>query len=609
METVFADVLVVGLGPSGLTAVNCLAQLGVSAIGVSKYSGPAHTPRAHVTNQRTMEVFRDLGLEERVKEVGWPLSYLSNNVFATSMAGVELGRYRSYGTRIDRLSDYAAASPAPAMNIPQHVMEPVLLAAARETGADVRYYHELVHIEQTEDEVTSRIRKRDTGEEYLVRSRYVIGADGANSRVAQQLGFEFAGEAGLRGMLNAWIEADLTEFTSYRPAVIYSLSEPDATRGVHVATLISVRPWTEWSLLGGWDSPEPPTEAEILAVARRAIGRDDVPVRVKSITTWQVNNIVATEYRKGRVFLAGDAAHRHPPAGGLGTNTSVQDSYNLAWKIAMVTAGKAGEGLLQSYHDERRAVGEQVVRRAITSWKASVAMAKGLGLQEGQSLEEGWAVIRELCEGSPEGAERRARLRAAMKLQDYRSNAIGVDLGQKYVSNAVINEVPAFLEPERDPDLFYQPTTRPGAFLPHAWIERDRERVSTLDIVGKGRFALVTGVAGAAWEEAAAEVSAELDIDIDIRRIGLRCVNDDVVGEWEAVREVGDGGAILVRPDRYVAWRAVDLAADAKAQLLSVFRRILALDPIDGATQRAAVQDGASPSRDREHVAEPQLTR
>lgn len=604
METVFTDVLVVGVGPSGLTAVNALADLGVSAIGLSKYSGTAHTPRAHLTNQRTMEVFRDLGVADRVAEVGWPLTQLSNNVFATSIAGMELARYRSYGTSADRLSDYAAASPIAGMNIPQHVMEPALLAAAREKGVEVRYRHELVHIEQTEDEVVSRIRNRDTGEEYLVRSRYVIGADGGNSRVAELLGFQFVGEAGLRGMLNAWIEADLTRFVSHRPAIIYSLTQPDETFGVHSSSLVSVRPWTEWSLLSAWGGAEPPSEAEVLALARRTIGTDDIPVQVKSITTWQVNNIVATEYRKRRVFLAGDAAHRHPPAGGLGTNTSVQDSYNLAWKLAAVLAGKAGDGLLESYHEERQPVGQQVVQRAITSWHAAQEVAKALGVHEGQSLEEGWAAINELYEGSPKGTERRARLREALRLQNYRSNAVGVDLGQKYVSSAVINETPPFLEPDRDPDLFYRPTTRPGGFLPHAWIERDREQVSTIDIVGKGRFGLIIGVGGDAWAEAAAQVAAELGIELDVRRIGLRCPYDDVVGEWEAVREVGDDGAILVRPDRYVAWRAMGLSAEPTVQLRAVLRRILALDG-----QAAEAPEVAASSQGSGGLGEPQLAR
>lgn len=577
METISTDVLVVGAGPSGLTAAACLADLRVPVIAISKHANTAHTPRAHITNQRTMEVFRDLGIEARVGEVGWRLSQLSNNVLATSMAGMELARYKSYGTGLDRLSDYAAASPCPGMNVPQHVMEPVLLAAAREKGADVRYHNELVRIEQSEHEVLCQVLERATGKEYSIRARYVIGADGGNSRVAQQLGFSFVGEAGLQSMFNAWIEVDLAAFTSHRPAVIYVLSQPARPRGFDTATFVNVRPWNEWSLLHPWDHAKgPPSEDVVLQAARTAIGKPDVPIRVKDVLTWQVNNIVATEYRKGRVFLAGDAAHRHPPAGGLGTNTSVQDSYNLSWKLAAVLSGKAGEDLLDSYHEERQPVGQQVVERAIMSWNAAAEMTAALGLKEGQSFEEGWSGLHEIYGDSPRASARRKQLRKAIEKQNGRSNAVGIELGQHYISRAVLNEAPPFFEPKRDPVLYYEPTTRPGAHLPHAWIEHERRQVSTLDIVGQRRFTLIVGIGGKPWAAAAAKVSAELGIELPVQFVGLRCPYDDVVGDWEAIREVGDDGAILVRPDRYIAWRSMDLPALPEDALRTALCRSLA---------------------------------
>lgn len=576
MQTIDVDVLVVGAGPSGLTAALALAAHGVSAISISKHSGTAHTPRAHITNQRTMEVFRDLGIEERMREIGWPLSSLNNNVMATSLAGMEIARYKSYGTAENRLSDYASASPCPPINAPQHAMEPVLLKAAREKGADIRFSSELVQIEQTAHAVLARIRQRDTGVEYTVRARYVIGADGARSQVAEQLGFVFVGEAGLRGMANSWLEVDLSKYTAHRPGVIYWIAQPGHEQWFGTASWINVCPWNEWSLLHPWDTAKGlPSEEEVVARARLTIGDPDLPIRVKAITTWQVNNVVATEYRKGRVFLVGDAAHRHPPSGGLGTNTSVQDSYNLAWKLAAVLSGKAGEGLLDSYNEERQPVGAQVVERAISSFNNMAILVDALGFKKEQSLEDGWAALHELYSDSPSASERRNKLAAAVELQNYRSNAIGIELGQRYKSRAIVDDGTPFPASTRDLQLYYEPTTHPGAYLPHAWIEHERKPMSTLDLVRPHQFSLIVGIGGEAWTRAATEVSAGLGINLSVYAIGLRCPYDDVTGDWAAIREVGDRGAILVRPDKFIAWRSMDGSESPVDELCAALRQVL----------------------------------
>lgn len=577
METIRVDVLVVGAGPAGLTAALTLASQGVQVMAISKYLGTAHNPRAHITNQRTIEVFRDLGIEDRIRAVGFPLSYLNHNVLATSFAGLEIARYRSYGTGPDRLSEYAVASPCPPINCQQHVMEPVLLAAARERGADVRYYHQLVHIEQTPDEVRARVLDRHTNAEFMVHARYAIGADGSRSTVAEQLDFRFLGEAGLRNMATSWLEVDLTKYCEHRPGVLYWIGRPGHEQWFGTATWACVKPFTEWLLLHPWGlSDAPPTEEAVLAKARLTIQDPDIPIRVKGIATWQVNNVVAAEYRKGRVFLAGDAAHRHPPAGGLGTNTSVQDSFGLAWKLAFVLKGKAGEALLDSYSEERQPIGAHVVHRANVSFKNTAALVEALGFTEGQSEEDGWAAINELYSDAPGAAGRREKLTAAIKLQDYRSNALGVDLGQRYTSRAIVAEPTPFLEPEGDPELHYRRTTHPGAPMPHAWIEHERKTLSTLDITGHGRFSLLVGVGGESWKAAAAEVAAELDIELPAFAIGLRCEYDDVTGDWAAAREVSDRGAILVRPDRFIAWRSMGPSQAPVDELRAALHRVLA---------------------------------
>jgi len=571
MRTIETDVFVVGTGPCGITAATLLATAGIRTVAVSRYSGPAHTPRSNYTSMRTLEVFRDLQIEEKVESAGHPLTFLRHNIMATSFAGMELMRYKSYGTRADLLSEYAAASPCVPHSILQHKLEPVLVEAARHRGVDVRFSTELVAIDQTPDLVRGRVWDRNTGEEYVVQAAYAIGADGARSTVAEQLGFDFEGETGLQNMVNLWIEADLAKYTAYRPGVLWRMAPPGQLGGIWLC----VEPWDEWLFLtaGTTDTPH----EELLERVRATIGDPDVDIRVKNSTAWQVNHLFAKEYRKGRIFVGGDAAHRHPPFGGLGSNTSIQDSYNLAWKLAHVLSGQAGSGLLDSYHDERQPVGKFVVERAMQSLHNSTAVDDALGLAPGQSADEMWAAIRTVFSDEAGAGEQRASLAAATRLQDYRSNSLGVEMGQpfRYDSRAVVDDGSPWPVVTRDAELHYQPTTHPGALLPHAWMEHDRQALSSHDLVGRGRFSLLVGIGGEAWQKAADAVAVELDLDLPVWMIGPRCEYDDVYGEWAEVREVGDHGALLVRPDHHIAWRAHELPSSPAAALQAALRQIL----------------------------------
>jgi 2,4-dichlorophenol 6-monooxygenase len=595
MRTMDTDVLVVGAGPTGLVASTIIATQGIPAITLARHPGTANQPRATVTNMRTIEVFRDLGIEDRVASIGNSLRFLKYNVQATSLAGMEIFRYTSYGTG-RRLSDYLAASPCEPLHAPQHVLEPVILTAAVERGADIRFSHELVEIEQSPDEVRARVLDRTKGEEYLICANYAIGADGSRSRVAEQLGFRFEGESGLKHMLNMWIEADLADYVAHRPAALFQIAQPQNISWVGTGSFMCVRPWNEWMITRSYDPTlgEPDTsDAAVTRFAHKMIGSHRPEVRVKGTSRWQVNHMVATQYRRGRVFLAGDAAHRHPPAGGLGSNTSIQDAFNLAWKLAYVVSGRAGAGLLDSYEQERRPVGEQVVQRAMKALAGQMKSVEALGLRPGQSADEGWCMLDELWSDAPSAAERRAAHRAAVKLQDYRSNALGVELGQRYTSCAVVGDGTPFPEPESDPELYYHPTTHPGGYLPHAWVEHDGHQLSTLDLAGHGRFCVITGIGGEPWAQAAAKVGAELGIDLPVYFVGARCEYDDVLSDWASVREIDDRGALLVRPDRHVAWRSVDRPQSPEDALRAALRQVLALnmrsDDVSNAKANAVV--------------------
>lgn len=573
MRELETDVLVVGAGPAGLTLAALLARAGVGALTVAKHAGTADSPRAHITNQRAVEVFRDLGIEARVAARALPQHLMGNQVFATAFAGREICRLMTWGAGEDRRADYASASPCAMCNVPQHVLEPLLLDAARGYGADIRFDHEVLAVGQDRDHAFARVRGRRSGEELRVRARYIVGCDGARSVVAEEGGFELEGEAGYGEAITVWIEADLERYARHRSGALFFVC--NGSEDVF-SIWTCVEPWNEWSTIfarHGLGANEMLSEASVMARVRAAIGDPSVEVKIKRISSWQFNHVVASRYRRGRLFLAGDAAHRHPPANGLGSNTSIQDSYNLAWKLALVVAGRADDSLLDSYDAERQPVGRQVVDRANRSVREMLPWLQALGLRPGQSAAETEALVDHLH--GPAGERQREELFAALDLMNGQFNAHGVEMGQRYASGAVLADGLPFPEPRRDADLFYEPSTRPGAPLPHVWLEQRLETVSTLDLCAYDRLTLLTGVDGDAWAGAAEQVSRETGVRVAPVSVRLGGDVNDVLGRWTRCREISDRGCLLVRPDRIVAWRSPEAVANPAQELGRVVRRIL----------------------------------
>src|SRR5246127_553586 len=410
MELIETDVLVVGAGPAGLTASALLARAGVRAIGITKYGGTADSPRAHITNQRTVEVLRDLGVEGLLREGAMPQDIMGTQIFATSFAGLELSRATAWGAGIDRKTDYERASPSAMCNISQHKLEPIILEAARRHGAKIRFNAELIDLHQDETGVTARIRDRLNDSEYEVRCKYLIGADGGRSLVASKIGFDFEGEFNIGEAISVWLDVDLTKFTAHRSGAIAFIAPQSSD--IWMSIWPCVTPWTEWNpffFRHGW-APGSTDETVLQGYIREAIGDPAVPFKIKKITRWQVNHVVAKKYRIGRVFLAGDAAHRHSPANGLGSNTSIQDSYNLAWKLALVLSGAADERLLDSYNDERQPIGRKVIDRAMKSHTEIEPWSEAAGLRPGMSKQDAKENIEQLFGESEIGEKRREAL-------------------------------------------------------------------------------------------------------------------------------------------------------------------------------------------------------
>jgi 2,4-dichlorophenol 6-monooxygenase len=350
--------------------------------------------------------------------------------------------------------------------------------------------------------------------------------------------------------------------------------------GIGMGLVRMVRPWNEWLIVWGYDinGPEPEVTPEFATgVARQLVGDPNLEIELLSASVWTVNNRYATRTTNGRVFCMGDAIHRHPPSNGLGSNTSIQDAFNLAWKLAMVLKGQAGERLLDSYNDERAPIAKQIVTRANQSIAEFGPIFEALGMGEGVDPVQMQKNLAARTEGTPAAETQRAAIRKAIAFKKYEFDAHGIEMNQRYRSGAVVMDgqiEPAFT---LDADLHYQPTTWPGARLPHVWVYRSDNgaEVSTLDLCGHGRFTLLTGLGGEAWAEAAAQVAAELGIEIVPHVIGPRQPFVDHSGDWARASEIRDSGCLLVRPDHHVAWRAEGLSATPKADLQRVLRAIL----------------------------------
>lgn len=572
------DVLVVGSGPMGAAAALALATYGVRVHVVTRWNWLANSPRAHITNQRTVEVLRDLGIEDEAAKYATPWELMGDMVFATSLAGEELARLRICGTGDDRVGDHIQASPCSMLDIPQSYLEPVLVKNAADRGASFAFNTDYLDHIQDKDGVTAYLEDRLSGRRYSVRARYMVGADGARSKIVDQIGLPLEGHMARASTAYVLFEADLSHYVSHRPSIIHWAVTPAADYGeIGLGLLRAVRPWHTW--IAGWgidmSAGEPDFADEaVLGRIRGFVGDPQLEVEIKSTSTWQVNQAYATSFSSGRVFCGGDAVHRHPPSNGLGSNTSIQDAFNLAWKLAFVLHGHADQSLLTTYSAERAPVGRQIVLRANQS-RLEYASLNECFRAAGQT-DPVTATVAKLRDPSPQGLAVREALIKALELKNSEYNSHGVELNQRYVSAAVIPDPTAGEEQwARDPELYAQATTRPGAKLPHAWLVDARgRRLSTLDAVGTGQFSLVTGLTGIAWVRAA-------------QQLGLPYLRTVVIGEkgtadpyfaWAQVREIHEAGALLVRPDGYIAWRHSTPLADedqALAQLRDALTAVL----------------------------------
>jgi 2-polyprenyl-6-methoxyphenol hydroxylase-like FAD-dependent oxidoreductase len=576
MRRIEVPVLVVGAGPVGMTASILLARQGIGNLVVDRRSGPHRAPQAHVVNPRSLEIFRGAGLDVAVLRThATPREDGSHVAWMTTLAGTELGRlpYERQG------DDALAYSPTPLLNLSQHRLEPLLLSHLRTHPlATLHYRHEWASLTQDEDSVTARIRDLDHDEDYEVRCKWLLAADGAGSRVRRAVDIGMEGPDRLQSFVMIHFEANLRPLVRERPAILYWTVDPECL-GAFVAHDID----RTWVFMHAHDPETEPiatfTEAACTAIVRRAIGHADVDFVVRDISSWTMTAQVAERYRAGNVFLVGDSAHRFPPSGGMGMNTGVQDVHNLAWKLAAVAQGWADGALLDTYERERRPIAQRNADQSLANAMKMLELLQELGITPDD------AASRPVLAALLADADGRARVHEAIARQQDHFDMLGLQLGLAYESGALVpdgSDPAAPANPVRD----YLPTARPGARLPHAWIEQDGERRSTLDLVAAGGLTLISAPDGGAWAEAARACTQG----------PVRCLVSgrdfhDPEGHWTRACELAPDGAVLVRPDQHVAWRASTAPVDAAAMLREVVR------VISGSATAPQVNAGRRPRR------------
>ena len=582
MTDIKTDVLIVGTGPAGSSTAALLSSYGIDNVLINNYSWLAGTPRAHITNQRTMEVLRDLGKEVEAEAYlhATEQDLMGENIFCTSLAGEELGRMKSWGKHPNSRAEHLLSSPSFMNDLPQTFMEPLLYKTACSRGTQSRMSTQyLSHIED-EDGVLSTCLDKLSNKEIKIRSKYLVGADGGNSKVAENIDLPFEGKMGVGGSMNILFKADLSKYVAHRPSVLYWVLQPGADiGGIGMGLVRMIRPWNEWLIVWGYDinQPAPKVDKDFATkVARDLVGDPELEIDLLSVSTWTVNNMYAKKMSKGRVFCAGDATHRHPPSNGLGSNTSIQDGFNLAWKLAYVIKDKAGAELLDTYSIERSPIAKQIVTRANQSIAEFGPIFEALGLTDTQDPVKMKKNMDERKQNSPKAEKQRQALREAIAFKKYEFDAHGVEMNHRYKSNSVLTEGDKEPEFKKDKELFYQPTTYPGARIPHAWVyDKTGVKHSLLDLCGKGDFSIFTGIGGEEWLKAAKNIETQLGIKIQCNIIGPDQDFEDHAGEWSSIREISDSGLILVRPDQHICWRSKDMISNSSEKLMDVMKKIL----------------------------------
>ena len=531
-----SPVLIAGGGLVGLSAAMFLAQHGVPSLAIERLRGGSQLPRAAFFHLRTIELFRAAGIEDEVRRQS-EKEFMPEGavVLWDRLSGKQLAAFiPSLNEGVDTLS------PCRRLFVTQPGLEPILRRRAEVAGAKVLDGHEVVGVEQDADGLTVTARDVDSGQETRLRGKYLIGADGAHSKVRELLGVEFDGRGVFSNSITIYFHADLAHLLLNKPLAVIYIGNPvlsgffridkDCQSGFLCVNTVGD---PKADPVAASNAAADVSEQRLVEYVRAGIGDPDIPVKIDGIARWRATSDVARRFQVGRAFLAGDAAHLMPPNGGFGGNCGIHDAHNLAWKLAMVLQGKASPALLDTYEAERRPVGKFTVEQAYTRYVTRTAPYLGA--------------------------------------KDFEppANDFNIELGYLYRSPAIVPED----QDDKVHDDPRQTLGKPGSRAPHVWLERDGKPVSTIDLVGDS-FLLLAGPDGGAWVHAANAAAQKLGVNVDTCRVDGNALRDPNGGFQQAFGLSADGAA-LIRPDGFVAWRAASLQPDPEKTIAGALRSVL----------------------------------
>ncbi|WP_341519297.1 FAD-dependent oxidoreductase [Bacillus paramobilis] len=536
MKSNYVPVLIVGGGLSGLASALFLAKHNINYLLLERHQSTAIHPKAGGITFRTMELFRELGLEQRIRLAGKALENCQGRIAVHIIAEAdkeELAQMRAtqYGNDEKLLQKIEEISPSKQTACYQIILEEMMLQEARTLGGDLSFYHELVSYEQNEHGVIATIRNRETEEESIIHCDYVIAADGAKSKIREQLGISTEGRGTIGGYyINIYFEADLSEFIQ-GDAFGFTMVLHSEVLGA----LIPVDNERRWIYHVSYDPlegerPEDFTIERCKQIIQTAIGSTKIESEIVSVLPWEATESTAVKFQDNRIFLVGDSAHIMPPTGGFGSNTGIQDAHNLAWKLAAVIKGKANPKLLETYYEERYHVAK------LTTEYASSLLFRAANREEG-SLNN--------------------------------MDGLAVTVGYQYCSKAIIDDSS---NPHRMDIINLN--GRPGTRAPHFFGMYEGEKVSILDLFGNN-FVLLTEVENSTWAEAVFDVSSKLGINIKVYSVGLR---GDFITQENVFRElygIENEGVVLIRPDGFIGWRSEKAVVNPDVILGEVMSNLL----------------------------------
>lgn len=560
------QVLIVGGGITGLSAALFLLNQGITPIVIEKHPSTSVHPRSRGFDIRTMELFRELKLGGQIREAGKSLSPSWGILTAQSLVkALEKRKIRnpglSFPSQMKGLESIAALSPETGARCTQDLSEPILLKAVIDKGAAIHFNTELISFTQDKHEVTAIINKRETKEQIEVKADFMIAADGAQSLIRELSNAKTEGPGALGNLLNIYFEADLKACVNRKEFSILRIDEPKIK-----GFLSAINNSDRWAFQLYYnpdfgDRPEDFKEGRLISILQKVIGIPEIKIRIISVLPWKPTIKVVENMRHGRIFFAGDAAHVMTPYGGKGANTGIQDVHNLAWKLALVLMGKAHPDLLQTYNAERRPVGWHYAQQ-------SGMMADHYGLLKKPTTKRFLPFL---------GVMILNKLHLHKIFPKAGLGNIGKMLGlphYKYLSAAIVSD------DKKSKKFNSRLNGAPGTRMPHFWITIQGEKVSTLDFLGRD-FVLFTGSKNKIWQKVIEIIAEKYEMKIPVHNFGKSGIRTIPESKFHAALGIEQSGAILVRPDGFVAWKSRNGEANDYKSLYKAMMQILAVKNTD----------------------------